>query len=56
MLLLTLSEEIDDPEDLLKIQKFNLARLEKLEQEQGVEEAQLDINFVQEPRKSAKQL
>mmetsp|Transcript_18718 Transcript_18718/g.28700 ORF Transcript_18718/g.28700 Transcript_18718/m.28700 type:complete len:115 (+) Transcript_18718:1448-1792(+) len=48
------SDEIDDPSTLLEIQKFNLAKMNSKQQEG--DEVKIEINFVNEPRKSKKQL
>jgi len=54
LFLLTISSEFDDPGTLLEVQKFNLSRMNSKLQEG--EDIKIEINFVNEPRKSKKQL
>ena len=56
-----LSEEIDDPNSLLELQRFNLAKIESTRAENGVgggidsvKDSKIEINFTAEPRKSKK--
>ena len=42
-----LSDEIDDANSLLEIQRFNLAKIESRKEDH-------EINFISEPRKSKK--
>ena len=54
--MILLSDQLDDPSQLLEIQKFNLHKIEKQE-EDGIGADQLknvEINFISEPRKSKK--
>jgi len=55
-----LSDEIDDPNSLLELQRFNLAKIESTRAENGVggidsvKDSKIEINFTAEPRKSKK--